>query len=160
MPRVHFVKKARKTKKAFGIKKGQSYYWWAFRYGGKRVSKTYPRPSQLTQSEYFSTAYQLQEQIEDLKIEGEEQEDIANELRSVADELRSLGQETSDKVSNMPEQLQDSDIGQMLEERGECCETTADELDYAADEIETLESEDKVQDIKNIIDGINWDFGN
>ena len=34
MPRVHFVKKARKDYPSTGIQKGDSYYWWQFRYGG------------------------------------------------------------------------------------------------------------------------------
>ena len=41
MPRVHHVKSARKDNPV--AKKGESYYWWKFRYGGKRYSKT-PRP--------------------------------------------------------------------------------------------------------------------
>ncbi len=53
MARAHFVKKARKDNPAAGIKAGDSYYWWKFRRGGKHYSKTAPRPSQLTQSEYL-----------------------------------------------------------------------------------------------------------
>lgn len=49
MPRVH-RQKAAKDYPEHGIAKGDTYYRWAFRYGGKRKSKTYPRPSQLTQS--------------------------------------------------------------------------------------------------------------
>ena len=49
MPRVHFVRKAAKAH-AGGIEKGDSYYWWKFRYGGIRKSKTRPKRSQLTQS--------------------------------------------------------------------------------------------------------------
>ncbi len=51
MPRVTHVKKARKDNPV--CKAGESYYWWKFRYGGKRYSLTRPRPSQLTQSAYF-----------------------------------------------------------------------------------------------------------
>ena len=67
MPRVYFVKKARKDYPV-GIKKGDSYYWWKFRYGGIHRSKTRPRPSQLTQSEFLSTIYAIIEEIQDVTI--------------------------------------------------------------------------------------------
>jgi len=53
MPRVHFVKHARKDNDL--VKKGESYYWWKFRFTGKCMSKTPPRKSQLTESEYWKT---------------------------------------------------------------------------------------------------------
>ena len=43
MPRVNYVKKARKNNPA--VKRGESYFWWKFRYGGKQYSKTRPRQS-------------------------------------------------------------------------------------------------------------------
>ena len=89
MPHVHHVEKAQKDHP--GVKKGEPYYWWSFRFGGKHFSTSYPRPSQLTQSEYLSTALGLQEQIEDMEIRDDNLEDVAGELRGVADELRTLG---------------------------------------------------------------------
>ena len=87
MPQVHFVKKARKTNKTLGIKKGDSYYWWKFRYGGKHVSTKHPRPSQLTQSDFLGTALGLQESIDDvLLVNKTVQEDTVCVLRDVADE--------------------------------------------------------------------------
>jgi len=102
MPQVHFVQKARKDYPGQGIKKGESYYWWKFRYGGRFASKTQPRPSQLTMSEYLGTAYTLQEQVEDLVIDPKDLESLADDLRSIADELRTLGSEQEDKIGNMP----------------------------------------------------------
>ena len=64
MPRVYTVKSARK---AHGntIAVGDTYYWWKFRYGGKRVSKTYPKPWQLTQSTYKQTLLLLEDSLTD-----------------------------------------------------------------------------------------------
>ena len=42
MPRVNYVKKARKAIPGADIKVGDAYYWWKFRYGGKHVSKIRP----------------------------------------------------------------------------------------------------------------------
>lgn len=139
MPRVHFIKKARKDYPNQGIKKGDSYYYWTFRYGGKCKSLTSPRPSQLTSSDFLSTMYTIQEEIEDLSTDnysdGESLETFAQEK---ADEIRSLGEEQSDKQSNMPDSLQDSPTGELLEERANACEEMADELENIDTDVEEL----------------------
>jgi hypothetical protein len=130
MAKVHEVKSARKANKAAGIKVGDSYYWWAFRFGGKRVSKTYPRRSQLTQSEFYSAVYDLEDRIGDMKIEDyATAEDLKSDLEDIASEIRQLGEEQDDKFNNMPEGLQQGDVGQLLEERRDACESWADELE-------------------------------
>lgn len=65
MPQVHVVKSARKDYPECGIKKGDAYYWWSFRYGGQRKSKEYPRQSQLTSNNALSCAYEAQETAQD-----------------------------------------------------------------------------------------------
>jgi len=166
MAHVHFVKKAQKDNSV--VKKGESYYWWKFRFGGRHVSKTHPRPSQLTQSEYLSTAYALQEQIEDISIDPSDLQAAVDELRSVADEVRNLGEEQEGKIGNMPDSLQDSDTAQMLQSRAEACEEVAGELESAADDIENLdpiggeETEDDEHEltgqVEDIISGIGWNY--
>jgi prefoldin subunit 5 len=162
MTRVHFVKKAQKDNSV--VKKGESYWWWKFRWGGKHFSKTCPRSSQLTQSDYLSSAYALQEQIEDMNINPDDLQAAADELRSVADEVRNLGQEQEDKIGNMPDSLQDSDTAQMLQGRAEACEEVAGELESAADDIENLdpadedEPEPEVSQVEDIISGIGWNY--
>lgn len=108
MPRVHFVKKARKDNPV--VKKGESYYWWKFRFGGKRFSVTRPKRSQLTQSSFLAALYDIEDGL------GEEMtEDDINLL--VAD-LENLRDECECSLSNMPEQLQDSsESGMLLQER-------------------------------------------
>jgi hypothetical protein len=132
MARVTFVKSARKDNPV--AKKGESYYWWKPMVGGrggaKRYSKERPSRSQLTQSEFLSTLYD----IEDGSMsEAQSPEDF----RGVAEALRELGQEQQDKYDNMPEGLQQGDTGQMLEERASGCDSWADEIDTAADELES-----------------------
>ena len=39
MTRAHFVKKARKDHPEGDIKKGDSYWWWAFMVGGRETRK-------------------------------------------------------------------------------------------------------------------------
>lgn len=125
MPRVHFVKKARKDNPV--CQAGESYYWWKFRYGGKRYSLTRPRPSQLTQSEYLGQVYEMAEEIEDYVAE--DATDLEGLRDDISSRLQDLGSEQSDKRYNMPDALQDSDSGMLLEEREQACESAASELD-------------------------------
>jgi len=164
MPQVHFVQKARKDYPGQGIKKDEPYYWWKFRHGGRFASKTRPRPSQLTQSDYLSTAYSLQERIEDLKIDPEDLEDVADELRSAAGELRTLGNEQEDKIGNMPDSLQDSEVAERLRNSADACESVASELESAANEIvdlkgrDDLKTDDRIRDAAQaVLDNITWD---
>lgn len=181
MTRVHFVKRAQKDYPEHGIKKGESYWWWKFKPrrgdGIKRYSKTQPKPSQLTQSEYLSAAYSLQERIDDMKIESGDLQAVADELRSVAEEIRQLGEEQGSKSDNMPEGLQESETAQLLRSRNEACDALADEIEGAADEIEGLEgeAEDEIEDeiedeavdeavdemvgrAQDILGGIGWNW--
>lgn len=151
MPRVTTVNKARKAQGSCGkcgakIKKGDSYRWWKFRYGGRRVRcmkpECAPKASDLTQSAFYGTLYSIEESLSDAIAafeSGGEPDDLAGELRTAADDLRNLGEECGSSLENMPEGLQQGDTGQMLENRRDECESKADEMESAADELEGLE---------------------
>jgi hypothetical protein len=174
MARATFVKKAQKDIPGTDIKKGDSYYWWKFRYGGKHVSKTPPRASQLTQSAYKSGMYDLQERAEDVaKAVRSGEMDFAtakSELESIASDVRDLGKEQSDNRDNMPVGLQDGEAGELLQTRYDTCETIADELDAIEEPTEdndpdddgTTSTEDKQQELRDQmadeIDNVSWDI--
>lgn len=127
MARAHFVAKARKDNAV--AKKGESYYWWAFMVGGrggpKHFSKTAPRPSQLTQSEFLGALYDIQDEIADLKAD----DGLGAGVDDIAGRLRELGEEQISKKDNLPDSLQESSSGEQLQERGDACESAADELE-------------------------------
>lgn len=126
MPRVHFVKRARKD---YGeIKKGQSYYWWKFRYCAKSRSITPPTPQQLTQSAFWSQVYDLQDQMSNITNE-DERDELVEQIREFADEQ-------SEKRTNMPDSLYDSPTGELLGER-------EDSLNQWADELEAIEFDEE-----------------
>lgn len=127
MPRVHFVKKARKDHGP-DIKAGDSYYYWEFRHGGVRKSKTRPRQSQLTQSPYYSGIYTIQEQVEDFN-QADGPEAFHELLQGLADDARTLGEEAQESFDNMPEGLQQGDTGQLLENRAYTMEEWASNLE-------------------------------
>lgn len=112
MPRVNFVKRAQKDYPEYGIKKGEPYYWWKFRYGGKHVSKTHPKPSQLTQSDYLSRVYEWQE-----REAPAEYGDLESTIEELKGELEELRDECDEKFNNMPEGLQQGETGQLLKSR-------------------------------------------
>jgi hypothetical protein len=136
MPRVHFVKAAAKDNEV--AKKGEPYYWWKFRHGGKYMSLTPPRPSQLTQSK-MSGVYEAQETMEDAIGSATSPSDIASALESCAEAVRDVAEEYRDSVQNMPESLQQGSVAQECEEKAYSLDDWAQSLDDAKDEIDNLD---------------------
>ena len=143
------------------IHKGESYWTWAFMNGPQMYSKTAPRQSQLTRSEFMSTYYSIMEEVEDWNPEFQDGEDVLEEfIDTITEELEELRDETQDRLDNMPESLQDSDTGQLLQERIDECDSLIDDFgaidttpDYdeeATDEEKEEWWEDKVQEMKDI----------
>lgn len=126
MARAHFVKKARKDVPGSDIKAGESYWWWKFRYGGKHVSRTQPRPSQLTQSAYLGQLYDLQDMIGGLEA-NDGLESSRDDIVSQLEEMRDTAQESLD---NMPDNLREnSSSGEMLQERIDAMENAISEFE-------------------------------
>lgn len=146
MPRVHFVKKARKDNPA--VKAGESYYWWKFRYGGKRYSATPPKQSQLTQSAYFGALYDLTDQIDEWEGEADDFESFKEEVAEALGELRDEQQEKIDNMASY--NLEYSPTGEMIQERLDACEAAVDEIecidDFEFDDDEFDEDEPRPED--------------
>jgi hypothetical protein len=121
------------TDNDFIVKKGESYYWWSFRFGGKHYSKTYPKRSQLTQSDFLSQLYDLEDRISESSAGTKDDFDSLKE--EFVDEIENLSSECEDKLNNMPEQLQSSSSGETLQER-------IDALQSWSSDIESIECED------------------
>jgi hypothetical protein len=153
--RAHFVKRARKDNPV--VKAGESYYWWKFAYGRKQYSAQAPGRSQLTQSEFYGTQYGIEDGYQDADIEsGDDARTLCDDAVSQIEELRD---EQEEKRENMPESLQDSPTGELLQERYDECDSWAQELEAACDTLESTfgdedsESDDReaaVDDFKSI----------
>ena len=131
MPRVH-SQKARKDYPDVGVVKGDIYYKWTTRPGGRgkgilHRSATYPKPWLLTSSPFLQAQYLLEDQIGTLVLE--EGVDLAAARDEWVSEIQSLGEEQEEKLSNMPESLQYSPSGETLQERIDGCEAWAQELE-------------------------------
>jgi len=166
MPRVNKVEHARKDYPEYGIKKGEAYFWWKFRFGGKRVSKTYPKPSQLTQSEFLSTIYDINERLE--QFAASSPSDAREQIDELASELRDIASEQEDKLNNMPEGLQQGSTGELLQGRADACEDLASNLEQVdTDEVEREEGESeedfnerfaaKVEEINSEVSGMSYE---
>jgi hypothetical protein len=133
MTRVHKVEKARRDYPDHGIKKGEPYYWWAFRFGGKHMSKEPPRRSQTTQSAFYGTLWDIEDDLSALPAD----DGLKDALDDIASRLRELGEECQSSLDNMPEGLQQGDTGQLLQERIDGCESAADELENIDCDVES-----------------------
>lgn len=117
------------------IAKGEPYWWWQFMHGGKHYSKTQPRPSQLTQSGFLSTLYEVQERIVDFECDNKDDFDSFRD--EVVSDLQSLLDDTQSSLDSMPEHLQESSVSYeripALEEY--ISELEGIECDYDEDEL-------------------------
>jgi hypothetical protein len=146
MPRVHFVKKARKAH-GNGVEKGDSYYWWEFRYGGKRVSKTYPKRSQLTQSRK-SEVYGELESAEEMDAVYDNREDLSSAIQQAAETAREIGQEMESNAEGY------FGGGGPQAELAQGYEEWADQLEDLASQIEDLTVEDSLDEYNDELSGL------
>lgn len=148
MARVQTVKKARKARREYGIKKGDTYYWWKFRFGTIHYSKTYPKRSQLTQSGFLSTFYELQDNL------SFDRDSLEGSVQNLTSEIEQLRDECQDSLDNMPEHLQEaSSSGELLTERIDALEEWQNELEGIDLEVdEDLNKEEKEARIDEIIE--------
>lgn len=180
MAHATFVKAARKNYPDHGIKKGESYYWWSFRSprgkggSGRYFSKTPPKRSQLTRSEFYSALYDIQDTVANLSPEGYDSVgSMEGDIEGIKSDLEQLQQDTQEKLDNMPEGLKDADTGQLLQERIDGVESLIsdiDGLDYSEPEADDVKREkgeskedalaravqEKCQEIKDELDGFKW----
>lgn len=143
MPKLHHVMHARKAQPANGIEKGDSYYWWEFRNGGKHVSKTRPRRSQLTQSEFYAAMWEAEDSLTEAVSLTSDKDGILEALNSALDTVRDQMDSCADKVSNMESAFPNgSPTIDLVQQRADRCEEIVDELERLIGEIEALEEED------------------
>lgn len=143
MPRVH-TKKARKDYPNAGIKKGDTYFSWSFRYGGKHKSLTPPRPSQLTQSK-MSAALAAGETLEDSIKSATTLQDLVDALNQAAEEIKAVAEEYEDSLGNMP--TQEGGVAEAMQEKIDGLTEWADSLESDAGDVEGIEDFDEFETV-------------
>jgi hypothetical protein len=154
MARANYVKHAAKDYPEYEIKKGEPYYWWKFRFGGKHFSKTSPSRSQLTQSGFLSNLYELEDGF------SLDREDPASSIEDLKSEIESMKDECEGNLENMPEGLREnSSSGQLLQERIDQLQEWIDNLESidadVDEELSEEEKEDRLNDIEQEVQDAN-----
>ncbi len=140
MPKV-FTAKAAKDYPEHDIKKGDTYYHWSFFRGPKIMSKTRPRPSQLTGSSKLSTILAVQEELEDNLNNATCPDDVRDALQGAIDGAESSIDEYNDAISNLEDgfpngcpQIDETEMAR------DSIEAWKDELESAQAEVEGLDA--------------------
>ena len=160
MAKVNYVKKARKDNPA--VKAGEPYFWWQFAYGPKRYSVKRPRPSQLTQSPYLSGVRSLVERVNDFEPHDADKDGFEELRDEIVAELVELRDQCQDSLDNMPESLQESPTGELLQERIDACDNALNSIECIdLDELDPenhQDDEDDEDEIHEIIMGNMQEF--
>lgn len=157
MAKATFVKSARKNYPEHGINKGEPYYWWKFRFGGKHYSKTPPKPSQLTQSEFWSQVFEFQERELEISIPDDGSLDTLKEnadavVEEIRQDIESLRDEQQEKFDALPENFQDADTGQRIQGRIDALDEAISELENIDTDFEEGEDDEEPDDKKSRIE--------
>lgn len=151
MPRLHYVKKARKDNPV--AKKGESYYWWQPAFSFKRYSKEMPPRSQYaTQSAFLSALYDLEDNITNRFDGVSDADEIQSVVHEIRDELQELYDQCEESFNNIPEQLQYASAGELLQERIDNLDQWMNDIDCI--ECEIQENEEPHDTIERIVDDI------
>jgi len=151
MARANFVAKARKDNPV--ALKGESYWWWKFRYGPKRFSKNRPERHQLTQSNFYSQLWQLEDHLPLALDAAKDLQEVDDVIQTYIADLEMLMDECQESLDAMPESLQESSMsGELLTERIDGIEGWISELQSIELEMEEPESDDMLPDEDEIQD--------
>ena len=140
MPLVHYVKKARKDNSA--AKRGESYYWWKFAYDPRQYSKTMPKRSQLTKSDYKGCVYDLQDSVVDYSDISSEFE-FDNMVTEIEDQVTDIMEQCEASRLNLRPNLQEvSPNAKLLKARAASCKKCLEQLDALEWDVDKYEEND------------------
>jgi len=136
------------------IAKGEPYYWWQFMNSPKHYSKEAPKGSQLTQSSYMSQYLGLQEEIGEWSPS--DVDEVVSGVEDFKERLETLRDECQESLDNMPESLQYSPTGELLQERIDACENAISEFENIDCDYEEPEEGAQESDIEeHLLEWIN-----
>ena len=112
-----------------------------------------PTRSQMTSSEFMSTLYDIEDSLAGLSVEN--MEEAQGCIETMIGELEGLRDETEDKLGNIPDQLQEAPVGELLQGRVDSVEEMINELeDIETDIDEELSEEEKEERKEEILQAI------
>ncbi len=157
VPKVVHVKSAYKYNPKAKVKKGGEYWWWATTVKGKfikRFFKKKPKRSQLTNSEFWRTVFQVREMVEESNpVTGEE----FNELRTSAmDRLEEFNEVMLQKRDSLPDGFRRGKSGELFTERMEAISSVLADMPDKLDEgfVTPTEIEVSMRAMKSALEGV------
>lgn len=138
------------------IKKGDEYYRFSLtRFNTPRVLCLACKPtrSQMTTSDFFSTLYGIEDDI--AALSAEDMRDAQTAVEGITGQLVELMDVTEEKRDNIPENLQEAPVGELLQGRVEAIEEMLEEYEGIEIDIDEELSEEEKEDRKEeILQGI------
>lgn len=151
----HFVKSSKIDYPEVGIVKGDSYWWWRFGSGQKRISKQKPKPSMLTSSPFIHNIYFVKERIEELTIN----DDLNEERNGIVTDLEVLRDECNERLNAMSYRDQESDAALLLRERSDCVQEMIDEFESIDLNFDNETSDDEMEAGLNAMKNVDYTGG-
>lgn len=167
MAKLHFVKRAAKTYRGTGIKKGQMYWWWQKmrpRGAGPKVRGTIfrspvkpPRSAYATTSPFLGAMMDLEDRFPNCES--------ASDVEEIATEVRALGDDCQEKIDSVSQSFRNGcPTADLLQSRIDSCNSIADELDRIASEVDEILSngendpEKAVDSVEELLGSISWEY--
>lgn len=100
--------KAGKDYPEHDIKKGDMYYWWQNFRCPRQISKTCPKPSQVTANSKLSAVYGISENLEEQASKLGSPGDLIDLLETSASDARDVAEEYRETAENIREAFSDS----------------------------------------------------
>lgn len=141
----------------FDIAKGDLHWTWSLRNSGTHRSKTRPKNSELTESEFWKTIYSFQEQYAESFCAPDKIED---EISTIITELEDLKSSAEDARDNAPENFREK-VEEKYQGRIDALETCiaaleAIETDAPSEGVDEWVAE-RHQEVRDALDGIECD---
>ena len=159
MTKLHYVRRAFRTYRGTGVKKGMPYFWWKFSYKKKQYSLVRPKRSQLTRSVFLGAMMDLEDTYASIsQLDG-----AFATINTIRDELEEIRDVTEESLRNMEEQFPNGcPTIELLTLRVEQCKDIIGQLDSInlPDE-EEEEEEDKDEepiDMPDILANVSWEY--
>jgi len=119
----------------------------------------------MTTSDFLAQMWDIEERIADFTVDALEEFEIAAEglqmeINEIVSELETLRDEQEEKRDNMPESLQDSQVGELLQSRYEAVDEMIGELEAVDTDIDEdlsrEEKEERLGEMETAFQGVGY----
>lgn len=124
-------------------KKGDTYYTWQMFRSRPSYSLIRPKRQQLTRSAFKCAIYDMEDCVSDFSSECPE--DFTELVQNIIEQAETLRDEQEESKQNMPDNLQESPVAEMLQERYDGLDNYINELESLKDNFDE-DADDAIED--------------